>query len=390
MAAWAVGGEVASAVRNRVTRDVTAFAGLIDHWDAINEAVIMPRFTAEDNALTPLAASLGRVETVRLAMDTARAANPGARLVLNDFLLTEEYARLIEECLAAGVEFDAIGLQTHMHQGFRGEDEMGAILERFGRFGLPLQLTEVTLVSGDLMPPEIVDLNDYQVESWPSTREGEARQADDIERLYRLAASDRLVESVTYWGLCDRDTWLGAPAGLLRADGSRKPSYEVLQALIHDEWWVAPHSQNTTADGHVEVSGWGGRYRIDGRGGSAEVTVTAWGGWHRDGHACLVGSNRKRELPTVGERLVDDTLHRLDGPRPVATAVVAQQQLATRKRLPEPRFEHVRVLLRPVSDVIDHVERLHAEFHCDVACDAPRPVRRAPKWHFGARHHGSE
>ena len=29
------------------------------------------------------------------------------------------------------------------------------------------------------MPPEIVDLNDYQVESWPSTPEGEARQADE-------------------------------------------------------------------------------------------------------------------------------------------------------------------------------------------------------------------
>ena len=124
------------------------------------------------------------------------------------------------------------------------------------------------------MPPEIVDLNDYQVESWPSTSAGEARQADDIERLYRLAVADRLVESVTYWGLCDRDTWLGAPAGLLREDGSRKPSYDVLQALIHDEWWVAPRSVDAVADGEVHVSGWGGRYRIDGRGGSAEVQVT--------------------------------------------------------------------------------------------------------------------
>ena len=274
---WLLGrsvGQVATAVSGRVTRDVTAFAGLIDHWDAINEAVIMPRFTAEDNALTPLASALGRVETVRLAVDTARAANPAARLVLNDFLLTEEYAHLIEECLAAGVALDAIGLQTHMHQGFRGEDEMGVILERFGRFGLPLQLTEVTLVSGDLMPAVIVDLNDYQVDSWPTTRAGEARQADDIGRLYRLAVADPLVESITYWGLCDRDTWLGAPAGLLREDGSRKPSYDVLQTLIHDEWWAAPRSVDAGAGGEVLVSGWGGRYRIDGRSGSAEVQVT--------------------------------------------------------------------------------------------------------------------
>ncbi len=263
---WLLGrplADVESALRARVTRDVTAFAGVIDQWDAINEAVIMPRFTAETNAVTPLAAARGRVEMVRLAFDTARVANPAARLVLNDFLLTEEYAQLIEECLAAGISIDAIGLQTHMHQGYRGEDQMAAILERFGSFGLPLQLTEVTLVSGDLMPEHIVDLNDYQVEHWPSTPDGEARQARDIESLYRVAAAHPLVESVTYWGLGDRDSWLGAPAGLLRVDGSRKPSYDVLESLIHGEWWVAPTVVSPTFAGTFRVSGWAGEYLLE-------------------------------------------------------------------------------------------------------------------------------
>ena len=39
------------------------------------------------------------------------------------------------------------------------------------------------------MPPEIEDLNDYQVESWPSTPEGEQRQADEIVRNYRTLVS---------------------------------------------------------------------------------------------------------------------------------------------------------------------------------------------------------
>ena len=65
-----------------------------------------------------------------------------------------------------------------MHQGYRGEEYLG-VLDRFARYGLPLHLTETTLVSGDLMPPDIVDLNDYQIAEWPSTPEGEARQADD-------------------------------------------------------------------------------------------------------------------------------------------------------------------------------------------------------------------
>jgi GH35 family endo-1,4-beta-xylanase len=275
---WLLGrplSEVEATLRARITREVSAFAGVIDHWDAINEAVIMPRFTAEDNAITPLAAALGRVEMVRLAFETAREANPAARLVINDFLLTEEYANLIEECLSARIQIDAIGLQTHMHQGFRGEDDLGRILERFGAFGLPLQFTEVTLVSGELMPPEIVDLNDYQVEHWPSTPEGEERQASETTRMYRQAVEHPLVESVTYWGLCDRDTWLGAPAGLLRADGSRKPAYDALQGLVHGEWWLPLTELTPGPDGVVTVSGWGGDYVVEAHGLSATVHVAA-------------------------------------------------------------------------------------------------------------------
>jgi GH35 family endo-1,4-beta-xylanase len=103
-------------------------------------------------------------------------------LVLNDFDLSPDYERVIEECLDAGIRIDALGLQTHMHQGFRGEEQIWEILERFSRFELPLQMTETTLLSGDLMPADIVDLNDYQVEHWPSTPEGEARQADELVR----------------------------------------------------------------------------------------------------------------------------------------------------------------------------------------------------------------
>ena len=170
-------------VRARIRREVTDFADVVDMWDAINEAVIMPVFTAEENAITPLAQRLGRVETVRLAFDTAREAG-ATTLVLNDFNMSSEYEHLIEECLDAGIQIDAIGLQSHMHQGWWGEDKTLAVLERFSRFGLPLHFSETTLLSGHLMPPEIVDLNDYQDPEWPSTPDGEERQAEEMVRHY--------------------------------------------------------------------------------------------------------------------------------------------------------------------------------------------------------------
>lgn len=265
-------------LRERATREVTDFAGLIDTWDAINEVAIMPDFVNEPdgvpNAISRLARELGRTGIVRLAFETARAANPGATLLINDFELSERYERVIEDALEAGVQIDVIGLQTHMHQGFRGEENLLEVANRFARFGLPLHFTESSLVSGDIMPPEIEDLNDYMVDEWPSTPEGEERQADEIERLYRTLAAHPAVEAITYWGITDAGAWLGAPIGLLRADGSRKPSYDRLHGLIRGEWWLPPTTVRTDAEGRVRVEGWKGAYRITVPGGeTVDVTV---------------------------------------------------------------------------------------------------------------------
>ncbi|MFW2513275.1 endo-1,4-beta-xylanase [Demequina sp. SO4-13] len=265
--------EAESVMRARIVRETHDFAGVVDLWDAINEAVILPVFTADPNAVTRLAQTKGRVEMVRMAFDSAREGNPNARLVLNDFDLSADYERLIEECLDAGIQIDAIGLQTHMHQGYRGEDAVWEILERFARFGLPLQMTETTLVSGDLMPPHIVDLNDYVVDDWPSTPEGEERQAEEIVRHYRTLVSHRSVESITYWGLTDEGAWLGAPAGLLRRDGSPKPAFDALLGLIKDEWWVAPTQMRTNGEGRVDVRGFAGDYRISHGNSSADFHI---------------------------------------------------------------------------------------------------------------------
>ena len=73
--------------------------------------------------------------------------------------------------------------------------------ERFARFGLPVHMSETTLLSGRLMPPEFVDLNDYQVPEWPSTPDGEERQAEEVVRHYTTLVRHPAVRSITYWGL---------------------------------------------------------------------------------------------------------------------------------------------------------------------------------------------
>ncbi|MDG4794948.1 endo-1,4-beta-xylanase [Micromonospora sp. WMMD1082] len=267
--------EVELLLRARIRDLVGGFAGVIDVWDAINEAVIMPIFANGDNAITRLARARGRIHMVRLAFEEARAANPAATLVLNDFDLSSAYECLIEGVLEAGIRIDAIGLQTHMHQGYRGEEYMQDVLDRFARYGLPLHLTETTLVSGHLMPPEIEDLNDYQIPEWPTTAEGEARQADEVVRHYRSLIAHPAVQSINYWGITDNGAWLGAPAGLLRADGSPKPSYDALDALVNGEWWLPPTAMRTGTDGTVTVEGFLGDYTLSVGDRTARFTIDA-------------------------------------------------------------------------------------------------------------------
>ncbi|PPB48536.1 1,4-beta-xylanase [Arthrobacter pityocampae] len=274
---WLTGlpvAEIERLQRERIRREVTDFSGVIDTWDAINEVVIMPVFTAEENGITRLAQSIGRVPMIQLAFEEARASNPSATLVLNDFDLSSDYEALIGRVLEAGIAVDAIGLQTHMHQGYWGEETMLAMVDRFARFGLPLHLTETTLVSGDLMPPEIVDLNDYQIPSWPSTPEGEARQADEIVRHYRSLVGHPAVQAITYWGFTDDGAWLGAPGGLVRADGTPKPSFHALQSLIKGEWWLPRTSMRTDHDARLSITGFSGDYVIERDGQSAPVSLS--------------------------------------------------------------------------------------------------------------------
>jgi endo-1,4-beta-xylanase len=268
--------EIIKAQRDRITRDVKDFTGPIGMWDVINEVVIMPIFDKYDNGITRICRELGRIGIIRMTFDAARAANPRATLLLNDFDLSAAFECLIEGVLEAGIKIDALGLQSHMHQGYWGVEKTLAILERYARYKLPIHFTESTLVSGKIMPPEIVDLNDYQVESWPTTPEGEARQAEEVVQHYKTLFAHPSVEAVTWWGLEDGG-WLKAPSGLVRADHSPKPAYNNLLKLVKGDWWLPPTKFTTNAQGQLHFTGYLGEYTVSTTAKSKRLHLTQKG-----------------------------------------------------------------------------------------------------------------
>ena len=85
------------------------------------------------------------------------------------------------------------------------------------------------------MPAHLEDLNDYQVDSWPSTPEGEERQAKELTEMYTILFEHPLVKAITTWDFTD-GAWLHAPSGLLREDNTEKPSYHALYKLFREDW----------------------------------------------------------------------------------------------------------------------------------------------------------
>ena len=47
------------------------------------------------------------------------------------------------------------------------------------------------------MPPEIEDLNDYQIPYWPTTPEGEERQAREVVEMYTALFESPYVQAIT-------------------------------------------------------------------------------------------------------------------------------------------------------------------------------------------------
>lgn len=254
----------------RITREVKGFRGLIDTWDVVNEAVVMPRFGRRGNPVGKLCNRIGRVELIKRTFALARKANPKAMLILNDFDTTAGYEKLIKDCLAAGVPIDVIGIQSHMHRGYWGAAKAWAVCERFANFKKPLHFTEATLLSGKLKTDD-----DWTGDhpGWNTTAAGEKRQAQQVAEFYRVLFSHPAVEAITWWDFSDRGAWQGAPAGFVRKDMTPKPAYEALMKLIRKEWWTGPLKLTTDAAGKVRFRGFLGEYVVASGEARAELSL---------------------------------------------------------------------------------------------------------------------
>jgi len=84
-------------------------------------------------------------------------------------------------------------------------------------------------------------------------------------------------KAITVWGLWDGMVWQNN-GGLVRADFSRKPAFEVLDSLINREWRTRVATK-TDEGGQCVLKGYLGEYEI----GAETTGKTLAGVFHLDG-----------------------------------------------------------------------------------------------------------
>jgi endo-1,4-beta-xylanase len=238
----------------RVRDLVQRFRGRLDTWDVVNEATHLPDH-ANKTRMAAWGARLGSAIYTREALLRARQAHPPATLLVNDYRTDPPYYRLLDGLRDNGgrLLFDVVGIQSHMHDGRWPLSRIWEVCDTYARLRRPIHFTETTLVSGPRLGPG---------ENWgPTDAAGEARQAEDLEKVYTMLFGHPQVQAITWWDLSDRGAWQKAAAGLLRADLSPKPAYERLQSLVKGAWWTRATGR-TNARGELPVQAFLGRHRI--------------------------------------------------------------------------------------------------------------------------------
>jgi endo-1,4-beta-xylanase len=230
---------LAAAIDAHISDEVGTLKGKVVSWDVINEPV-------NNHDFMDILGAGAMADWFK----TAHAADPNARLYLNDF--NDFYGQTspaniaafqtnLRSLIAAGAPLGGIGLESHFGGALASPDQILQSLSEFSQFHVPIEITEYDFKTSD---PKL--------------------QADYTRDFLTLCYSWPSVQSFVMWGFWDGSHWLG-DAPLYNKDWSLKASGQAFEDLVYHKWWT---DQTGTASAT-------GAYRTRAFLGSYAVTVTS-------------------------------------------------------------------------------------------------------------------
>ena len=214
--------QLRAAMNNHITTVAGRYRGKVTAWDVVNEAFSDSNGARRDSVFQQRLGDSYIAEAFR----TARAADPAAKLCINDYSTDGINAKstaiynLVRDFKAQGVPIDCVGFQAHLIVG-QVPGDMRANLQRFADLGVDVRITEL----------------DIRMQT-PADATKLARQAADYQTVVANCLAVTRCQGVTVWGITDRYSWIpdvfpGQGAALIWDDNYQpKPAYQAVATAL--------------------------------------------------------------------------------------------------------------------------------------------------------------
>ena len=230
-------------MREHIHAVVNRYKDVIYCWDVVNEAIkdgpARPAFMGggQDQPLreSTFFKICGNDEFIRKAFEYAREADPNALLFYNDYNECDPAKRdriynMVKEMKAAGVPIDGIGMQGHYNIYGPSEEDMEAAISKYEEIVDHIHITELDIRVNQEMGGQ---LRFSRNEGAVVTNDQKLLQENKYSELFRVLRRHKAkVDCVTFWNLCDADSWVGVNNYPLPFDKDLKPK-NVHTVLTH-------------------------------------------------------------------------------------------------------------------------------------------------------------
>ncbi|MFJ8335632.1 endo-1,4-beta-xylanase [Streptomyces sp. NPDC094437] len=249
--------QLSTLLQNHIGTEVGRYQGKIAAWDVVNEP-----FNEDGTYRSTLWYDGLGADYIANALTWARAADPAAKLYINDYNVEGVNAKstalydLVRSLKARGVPIDGVGLQAHLILG-QVPATLQQNIQRFADLGVDVAITELDVRMA--LPADSAKL---------------AQQAADYRAVTAACVAVARCVNLTVWGFTDSDSWVDSTfpgygaATPYDADYAPKPAYYAISEGLGGGTTTPPTGACTAT--YAVSSQWGSGF-------TGQVTVSCAG-----------------------------------------------------------------------------------------------------------------
>jgi endo-1,4-beta-xylanase len=183
--------ELSGLLNDHIALEVGRYKGRLAAWDVVNEP-----FNEDGTYRQTLWYNGLGADYIAQALTAARAADPAAKLYINDYNVEGVNAKstalynLVRSLKERGVPIDGVGLQAHLIVG-QVPSTLQQNIQRFADLGVDVAITELDIRMQ--LPADSAKL---------------AQQAADYKAVVSACVAVARCAGVTVWGFTDSDSWI--------------------------------------------------------------------------------------------------------------------------------------------------------------------------------------